>query len=179
MLILAPFVVLMAVAGSASEGPPSVASSSPFDPIASVVMHPRCINCHQDESPRQTDARIIHRPLVVRGKDGHGAPTQPCQTCHQATNTAGGFVPGVATWQLAPLSMLWEGRTKEQICEQMKDPARNGGRHTGEQIIEHMKTDPLVLWAWTPGIGRTTPPLSHDKFVEALEAWVSAGMPCR
>ena len=74
--------------------------------------------------------------------------------------------------------MLWEGRTKEQICEQMKDPARNGGRHSGEDVIEHMKADPLVLWAWTPGADRTTPPLSHETFVEALEAWVSAGMPC-
>jgi len=64
-----------------------------FEPIASVVMHPRCINCHQDESPRQTDEKIVHRPFVVRGKDDHGAPTQPCQTCHQATNTADGFVP--------------------------------------------------------------------------------------
>jgi hypothetical protein len=149
-----------------------------FDPIASVVMHPRCKNCHQDESPRQTDAAILHRPLVVRGTDGHGVPAQPCQTCHQATNTAGGFVPGVTTWQLAPLSMLWEGRTKGQICEQMKDPNRNGGRRTGEEVIEHMKVDPLVLWAWNPGAGRTTPPLSHDELVEALEAWVSAGMPC-
>jgi len=74
--------------------------------------------------------------------------------------------------------MLWEGRTKQQICEQMKDPARNGGRRTGEEVIEHMKVDPLVLWAWNPGAGRTTPPLSHEKFVEALEAWVGAGMPC-
>src|SRR5262245_38971454 len=47
-----------------------------------------CINCHQDQSPRQGDARTVHVPLVVRGKDGHGAPTQPCQTCHQTTNTA-------------------------------------------------------------------------------------------
>jgi hypothetical protein len=74
--------------------------------------------------------------------------------------------------------MLWEGRSKEQICEQMKDPARNGGRRTGEQVIEHMKTDPLVLWAWAPG-RRTTPPLSHGNFVEVLEAWVKAGMPCQ
>jgi hypothetical protein len=87
-------------------------------------------------------------------------------------------VPGVEDWHLAPLSMLWEGRSKEQICEQMKDPARNGGRRTGEQVIEHMKTDPLVLWAWVPG-RRTIPPLSHEKFVEALETWVKAGMPCR
>jgi hypothetical protein len=182
MPILAPFVVVLLAACGGGQAPQPAAPAAPsasFDPIASVLMHPRCINCHQDQSPRQTDARTIHRPLVVRGKDGHGAPTQPCQTCHQATNTADGFVPGVATWHLAPLSMLWEGRSQQQICEQMKDPARNGGRRTGKEVIEHMKTDPLVLWAWTPGAGRTTPPLSHDKFVEALEAWVSAGMPCR
>jgi len=179
MTIVAPLIVgLLALAGDGSESAPA-APPATFDPIASVLMHPRCLNCHQDQSPRQGDARTVHLPLVVRGKGGHGAPTQPCQTCHQSTNTADGFVPGVATWQLAPLSMLWEGRSAPQICEQMKDPARNGGRHKAEQIIEHMKTDPLVLWAWSPGIGRTTPPLTHEKFVEALEAWVKAGMPCR
>jgi hypothetical protein len=172
---------LLAIASGGGEST-STAPSAPsaaFDAIASVLTHPRCLNCHQDQSPRQGDARTVHQPLVVRGKDGHGAPTQPCQTCHQATNTAGGFVPGVADWRLAPLSMLWEGRTQEQICEQMKDPERNGGRRTGEQIIEHMKTDPLVLWAWAPGVGRTPPPISHEEFVEVLEAWVKVGMPCR
>jgi len=181
MLTLPALTIALLVAASDGTEATSMspASSGSFDPIASVLMHPRCINCHQDQSPRQTDAKIVHQPLVVRGKNDHGAPTLPCQTCHQTTNTAGGFVPGVADWRLAPLSMLWEGKTKEQICEQMKDPARNGGRHTGEEIIEHMKTDPLVLWAWTPGTGRTTPPLDHPQFVEALEAWVKAGMPCR
>jgi hypothetical protein len=42
-----------------------------------------------------------------------------------------------------------------------------------------MKTDPLVLWAWSPGTARSSPPLSHDQFVEVLEAWVKAGMPCQ
>ncbi|HUM09853.1 MAG TPA: Isoquinoline 1-oxidoreductase subunit [Myxococcaceae bacterium] len=171
---------LLVLSGTACSRSEAAAVSDPrlFEAIASVLTHPRCINCHQDDSPRQTDAKLRHQPLVVRGADGHGAPTQPCQTCHQTTNTAGGFVPGVAGWSLAPLSMLWEGRTKGQICEQIKDPARNGGRHAGEEIIEHMKTDPLVLWAWAPGLGRTSPPLSHEKFVEALETWVRAGMPC-
>lgn len=169
---------LLAAASIGAEEPAS-APASPFDPIASVLMSPRCLNCHQDQSPRQGDARTVHQPLVVRGQNGHGAPTLPCQTCHQETNTAGGFVPGVKDWQLAPLSMLWEGKTKEQICEQMKDPARNGGRHTGEQVIEHMESDPQVLWAWNPGTGRTPPPLSHEEFVQALEAWVRVGMPCR
>lgn len=178
MRIVVPLVTaVLAAACSRGEAAPA-ADTAPFDPIASVLMHPRCINCHQDRSPTQTDLKRVHQPLVVRGKDGHGAPTQTCQTCHQTANTGDGFVPGVKDWHLAPLSMLWEGLTKEQICEQMKDPARNGGRTSGEEIIEHMKVDPLVLWAWAPGGGRTTPPLSHEEFVEALEAWVKAGMPC-
>ena len=60
----------------------------------------------------------------------------------------------------------------------MKDPARNGGHRTGEEVIEHMKMDPLVLWAWGPGKDRPVPPLSHEAFVAALEVWVRAGMPC-
>jgi hypothetical protein len=180
MRILALFVVVLPLAGCgrSEAAEPTPQGTGLFEPIASVVMHPRCVNCHQDESPRQTDQKIVHRPFVVRGKDGHGAPTQPCQTCHQATNTADGFVPGVTTWHLAPLSMLWEGKTKAEICEQMKDPERNGGRRTGGEVIEHMKVDPLVLWAWDPGGARTMPPLTHAQFVEALEAWVGAGMPC-
>ena len=177
MRILVLAIVLLAATCPRSEAAPAT-DPAPFEPIASVVMHPRCINCHQDESPRQTDRKTVHRPLVVRGKDGHGAPTQRCQTCHQEANTADGFVPGATAWGLAPLPMLWEGKTKAQICDQMKDPKRNGGRRTGEAVIEHMKVDPLVLWAWDPGAGRTTPPLTHERFVEALEAWVKAGMPC-
>lgn len=168
----------LASAGCSRSEAAQAADPALFTPIASVLTHPRCINCHQDDSPRQTDAKIRHRPAVIRGADGHGAPTQPCQTCHQTTNTGGGFVPGAAGWALAPVSMIWEGRTPAQICEEIKDPARNGGRRTGAEVIEHMKTDPMVLWAWSPGTGRTTPPLSHQKFVEVLEAWVRAGMPC-
>src|SRR2546422_3430600 len=157
MRVVALFVVVLPLAGCSrgEAAEPTPPETGLFEPIASVVMHPRCINCHQDESPRQTDEKIVHRPFVVRGKDDHGAPTQPCQTCHQATNTADGFVPGVTTWRLAPLSMLWEGKTQAEICEQMKDPERNGGRRTGEEVIEHTKVDPLVLWAWDPGAART------------------------
>jgi hypothetical protein len=177
------FVLVLPVLLGVSACARSEAAPAPdpgfFAPIASVLTYPRCINCHQADSPRQTDARARHLPLVVRGADGHGAPTQQCQTCHQTTNSGpGGFVPGASGWSLAPLSMLWEGKTSSQICEQIKDPTRNGGRHTGEQIIEHMKIDPMVLWAWSPGGGRTTPPLSHQQLVQALEKWIGAGMPC-
>ena|GEM_PF-5010816 len=38
---------------------------------------------------------------------------------------------------VAPRTVVdaWEGKTKAQICEQMKDPARNGGCRTGEEVI--------------------------------------------
>jgi len=178
MRILAPCAAALWLAAcSRSDAAPRTDAES-FDPVASVVMHPRCSNCHQLAFPRQTDAAIRHAQLVVRGADGHGAPTLQCETCHQTSNTAEGRVPGAPKWHLAPLSMVWEGRTKAEICAQLKDPTRNGGRLNGEQVIEHMKTDPLVLWAWTPGASRTPPPLSHRQFVAALEAWVKAEMPC-
>jgi hypothetical protein len=41
-----------------------------------------------------------------------------------------------------------------------------------------METDPLVLWAWNPGAGRSKPALSHDEFVRALKIWAEAGLPC-
>src|SRR5215470_9953936 len=96
--------LLAGTACSRSEAAPG-GEPGLFDPIASVLTHPRCINCHQDDSPRQTDRKFRHRPLVVRGAEGRGAPTLPCQTCHQDTNTADGFVPGAPGWRLAPLSM--------------------------------------------------------------------------
>ena len=37
-----------------------------FDPVASVVMGPRCINCHQADAPRQKDWGVIHAQQVVR-----------------------------------------------------------------------------------------------------------------
>jgi hypothetical protein len=75
------------------------------------------------------------------------------------------------------LPMLWEGLTMAQLCAQVKDPARNGGR-TGKSLIEHVSTDAFVLWAWSPGGRRTTPPLSHAKFVESVKVWIGRGMPC-
>ena len=55
---------LLAVAGTVVDTP-HAARCDTFDPIASVVMHPRCINCHQDQSPRQGDARTDHLPLSI------------------------------------------------------------------------------------------------------------------
>lgn len=63
----------------------------------------------------------VAHEVDARGADGHGAPTLPCQACHQTTNTTDGRVPGAPSWHLAPLSMVWEGMIKAQICEQLKE----------------------------------------------------------
>ena len=163
---------------AANAAEPNAEKPTSFDAIGTVVMHPRCMNCHQIDAPRQDDNQTPHQQNIVRGPDGHGVPALQCKACHQTTNTGNGFVPGAAGWQLAPLSMNWQGLSKRQICINMKDPARNGARRTGEEVIAHMRTDPVVLWAWEPGADRTTPPISHDEFVRRLEIWKDDGMPC-
>lgn len=177
-------VAILAVALCASPAAVSAQTTSTplkselFTPIARVLMHPRCMNCHQAEAPRQTDARLLHSQGISRGMDGRGAVGQRCVTCHQATNAARGAVPGAVNWHLAPASMSWQGLSAGEICRQIKDPARNGNRRTAEQVIEHMSSDPLVLWAWQPGGGRSLPPMSHDDFVKALRVWADQGLPC-
>jgi hypothetical protein len=147
-------------------------SSSPerlFDPIASVLQHPRCLNCHMIEGPFQTDIQIPHAQMVVRGPNGTGSAGLQCAACHQNENTVDGKVPGAPHWHLAPLLMAWQGLSRDQICRQLKDPARNGNRKGREQVIEHMRRDPLVLWASNPGAGRTTPKLTIPSFWNALK----------
>lgn len=172
---------LLLLSGTASAQPaPAPASDAEklFTPIANVLTHPRCINCHQAARPAQTDASIPHIQQVVRGSGGTGSPALQCAACHQDRNSADGRVPGAPHWHLAPVSMTWEGLARAQICRQLKDPARNGGRKTPEQVIEHMRVDPLVLWAWNPGAGRSTPSITHAQFLARLEDWAKAGMPC-
>jgi hypothetical protein len=176
------FAVLLAAclnAGAIAHAQNATVPAVPlFEPIASVLMHPRCLNCHQTDFPRERDSGIRHTQLVVRGANDEGAPTLQCSACHQTSNTADGRVPGAEGWQLPPRSMNWEGLTKTQICAAIKDPSKNGNRHTLREVVRHMKVDPLVLWAWEPGAGRSMPALSHEEFVHALDVWVAAGGPC-
>ncbi len=101
--------------------------------------------------------RRLHQPPVERGKDGHGLASMRCQICHKDPNFDRGGVPGDPAWHLAPIEMGWEGKTAGEICAQIKDPARNGGRSL-DDIVTHIGTDDLVGWAWAPGAGRQPAP---------------------
>jgi hypothetical protein len=156
----------------------SARSMALFQEAGKVILSPRCLNCHPaDNSPRQGEDMHVHQPPVQRGAGGMGAPGMRCVTCHGPSNFDPGRVPGNPKWILAPIEMAWIGRSLGQICEQIKDPKRNGGK-TMEQLVHHMAEDELVGWGWHPGAGRTPAPGSQKQFGELIKAWVDAGASC-
>lgn len=147
----------------------------PFLPIAGVLKHPRCMNCHVNgDSPRQTDAGKIHSPPVKRGPDGRGQGMK-CASCHREKN--GPVVPGAPDWHLAPLSMAWEGLNDSDLCRTLVDQTKNGGR-SPEALADHMLNDALVAWAWNPGGKRSPVPVSKEELAVLLQSWLAAGAPC-
>lgn len=164
-----------AFAGIADREARSVAL---FEEAGKVIQHPRCVNCHpRTDRPNQTDKGTPHQPLVVRGEDGHGAVGMRCETCHQAANFDPARIPGNPHWALAPAEMAWEGKSLGQICQQIKDPARNGGKDLAA-IVHHMAEDSLVGWGWNPGAGRTPVPGTQAQFGALIAEWVETGAAC-
>lgn len=157
---------------------PKQRSAALFAEAGKVLLHPRCVNCHPiTDRPRQGDDRRLHEPPVRRGSGGHGVSAMRCNTCHTAANFDPGRVPGSAHWALAPASMAWEGRSLGQICEQIKDTARNGNRKLAA-VVDHMTKDELVAWAWAPGEGREPAPGTQAELAALIAAWVKSGAAC-
>ncbi len=73
--------------------------------------------------------------------------------------------------------MLWQGLSVGDLCRALKNPKLNGDR-TPEALIEHMETEPLLLWSWNPGRGREAIPMPHKEFVDLVKVWVSGGAAC-
>ena len=153
-------------------------SAALFTEAAKVLTHPRCINCHPaGHQPLQGMSDIKHEPPVRRGRGGLGAVGMQCRTCHLTSNFDPGRVPGAPLWRLAPSSMAWEGLTLSELCEQIKDPERNGDR-TLDEIYEHMSEDALVGWGWSPGADREPVPGSQEEFGDLIRAWIRTGAVC-
>jgi hypothetical protein len=100
-----------------------------------------------------------------------------CGSCHQDRNSELARVPGAPKWRLAPRSMAWAGRSPSAICEQLKDPSRNGNRSL-TAIAEHAAHDPLVAWGWGPGHRRIPVMGSQAVFGQLVAAWVESGAEC-
>lgn len=149
-----------------------------FEEAGKVIEHPRCVNCHPaGDSPLQGEDGRLHEPPVVRGAQNRGAPGMHCTTCHGARNYEPAGVPGDPEWHVAPVEMSWTDKTLGKICEQIKDPARNGGKSM-EEIVEHMAHDHLVGWGWSPGGDREPVPGTQVIFGELIAAWMQTGAAC-
>jgi hypothetical protein len=143
-----------------------------------VLLHPRCANCHPaGDTPMQGDPPRLHEPPVTRGEADRGVVGMECSSCHQEKNQELARVPGAPNWHVAAKSMAWIGKDARGVCEQLKDPARNGGK-TLEQIVEHSEHDALVAWGWDPGSGREPAPGSQAVFGELMRTWAQSGASC-
>jgi hypothetical protein len=174
------FVTALALADEPVGPSPEVGKKAFLD-VARVLQSPRCMNCHPaGDAPLQGDRPKLHAMNISRASVEAGLA---CNTCHQETNSeavgVSGGPPGAPRWGLPgkEMPLVFQGLTPSQLCEQMKDPARNGQKDA-QALLDHVEHDPLVLWGWEPGGRRTTPPLSHEAFVSAWKTWTSAGRVC-
>jgi hypothetical protein len=157
-------------------------SRAMFAELGKVLTHPRCMNCHPaGEHPLQGADHHEHFPPAWRPESA--AFADRCHTCHTDANytlhEAASYrsIPGHPRWGLAPLSMAWEGKSLGDICRQIKDKDRNGGRDL-VLLQEHIAKDDLVAWGWNPGAGREPAPGSQQLAGQLTQAWIDSGAEC-
>lgn len=156
-----------------------------------VASHPRCANCHVGavnkpmwSGPSYGKARP-HGMNINAGESRIGTETLLCSTCHTTltesrpdANTIPHAAPRVAmVWGLAPVEAAWFGKSSAYICNQIKDPERNGGR-TIRDVAAHLDHDLVLHWAWNPGGTREPAPYSLQESMDFLMKWSAAGTPC-
>jgi alcohol dehydrogenase (cytochrome c) len=178
-------------------------SPYPWNPVTNAA--------YPQDYPRQGDDRHPHYYNVLRGdsfdlqtaegtgivQPGMGTPYERCTYCHGTMNDPVTGIPGTTNpsgpdptapfWALAPTSMAWESSpgvplNGAQLCASLLDMTKNGNR-TPAQLLHHIATEPLVNWAFAPGIGqngkpRTTPPIPHDQLIQWFKIWIAEGTPC-
>ena len=178
--------VLLAGGVAAAPVPASkqAAALAAFDTVQTVLQHPRCQNCHiPGDAPLVFDAGVAHPQNVMRGANGLGAPGLPCSTCHGTKNLPASYgahmPPGTPGWRLPTPNqkMVFIGLSKADLCATIKDPQHNGSRDLAK-LLDHVSHDKLVLWGWSPGVGRAPVSVPHEQFVAAFKAWMAGGAPC-
>lgn len=158
-------------------------SIAAFNEAAKVFFSARCANCHPaGDVPTQGDAMTPHTQGVTRGADGKGVYGMKCTTCHQNENLEGDHMPpGTSVdWHMPPedQKMVFQGLTAGQLCRNFTDPNKNGG-FSAKDVMEHIhKRDPLVMWGWEPGNGRSVPPLTFEQFEAKIDEWLKNGAKC-
>jgi hypothetical protein len=174
--------------------PNQVKAIKAFGAMMPVFRHPRCFNCHggfditSDEHEGSDFAKnsgLDPRSLltVAQRKELHDA----CGTCHSNVRGTITRLDGtqLAGWLVAPLPMLWNGKSDEQLCLDMKRFERDG-----DQFIDHIETDHNEIQfieaafhgdrALSPqdltqyGIAVEKPPGTQADLVAKARKWVAA-----
>ena len=159
--------------------------------IYEVVSHPRCANCHvgADNIPMWSGPSYgrtrPHGMNISAGESRKGLEILPCTTCHRTTNDLDSLPHAPPhfgiDWQLAPVEFEWFGKTSTEICAQLKEPRRNGGRDW-MGLARHLVVDAghrgPVLWGWNPGGDREPAPYSLEEHLNDGLIWGVAGQPC-
>jgi hypothetical protein len=155
---------------------PAARSRAIFAEMAKVLTHPRCMNCHPATNRlTQGNDEHPHQPVATRDTT--------CMTCHTDRNftlheqASYRSIPGHPRWMAAPIEMAWQGKSVGEICRQIKDPDRNGGRNLS-LLHDHLAHDDLVAWGWQPGAGRDPAPGSQALLGELVQAWIDTGALC-
>ena len=155
---------------------PAARSRAIFAEMAKVLTHPRCMNCHPATNRlTQGNDEHPHQPVATRDTT--------CMTCHTDRNftlheqASYRSIPGHPRWMAAPIEMAWQGKSVGEICRQIKDPDRNGGRNLS-LLHDHLAHDDLVAWGWQPGAGRDPAPGSQALLGELIQAWIDTGAQC-
>jgi hypothetical protein len=173
--------------GTKTKGPGEDASArgiAAFATVAKVLQHPRCANCHPaGDIPLQGDEGRPHNQNIQRGPAGNGMVGAECTTCHGKANPPDSYgvhtPPGTSVaWHMPPpaMKMVFVGKSPSELCQQLKDPATNGGKDAAA-LRAHLD-DPLVVWGWAPGRGRTPVSIPRADFLAAFETWIGSAMPC-
>ena len=154
-----------------------------FETVRAVLQHPRCQNCHiPGDAPLQFDAGLIHGQNVVRGPAGRECPACPAPraTARERSGELGEHMPpGAPGWRLPPpeRKMVFIHLSSGELCRHLKD--KQGNHNIGlEALLRHVSDDKLVLWGWSPGVGREPVSVPHEEFVSKFKTWIAAGAPC-
>ena len=116
-----------------------------FAKMMPVFRHPRCANCHGDFdilSDQHTGAASARSS----GLDPRSLLTAPqrkalhagCDSCHDNIRGSMTRLDGtqLSGWLVAPQPMLWNGKSDEELCKQIKQFDR-----TGREFIDHLERD--------------------------------------
>jgi hypothetical protein len=116
-----------------------------FAKMMPVFRHPRCANCHGDFDIL-SDAHTGSAAAKSSGLDPRALLTAAerktlhagCDACHDNIRGSLTRLDGtrLSGWLVAPQPMLWNGKSDEQLCKQVKRFER-----TGAEFVDHLDRD--------------------------------------